>query len=112
MFVLRDAGPINETLPFVPMSLLTAIEIEENKDLISDVQQSPIISTLEKREEVEYQNIEPISLSSIIPIIIDVDPKPVENPTGTKLVCFILSLWHIFVHSYRIDISIDTNDLC
>ena len=77
------------------MNIVTTVGIEENKDRVSDGQQSPIISTLEKREEVDHQNIEPISLSlieTIIPITIDVDPKTVANTTDTKIVCSILFL--------------------
>lgn len=90
MFRLFDLGPINQTLPFVPMNILTSVEIEEKINLISDEQQSPVISTLEKREEADNQNIEPtISpvTETIIPITIEIDPKPVENPIELKIVC-------------------------
>lgn len=95
------------------MNIITVMEIEENKDRVSDEQQSPIISTLEKREEVAYQNIDSISsllIETIIPITIDVDPKPVNNTTDTKIVCSIL--FRPYLYSYRLDITIYTNHLC
>lgn len=83
-------APVNETLPFVPMNIVTMVEIEEKEIVISDEQQSPIISTLEKREEVDKQIIEPTivpSTENIIPITIEIDPKPVENSVELKIVC-------------------------
>jgi len=72
------------------MNIVSQIETDENKNIISDEQQSPLISTLEKREEVEKTNIEPtvvISSETIIPITIDIDSKPIEEPNDSKIVC-------------------------
>ena len=84
---------IDQTLPFVPMTVVTAVEIDENKDLISNQQQSPIISTLEKREEVEKVDSEQITVPStetetetVIPITIEVDLKPVKESNEEKTV--------------------------
>jgi hypothetical protein len=72
------------------MNIVTPVEIDENKNVVSDQQQSPIISTLEKREEVEKVNIEPMIVPSpetITPITIDVDSKPAEESNESKIVC-------------------------
>ncbi len=85
-----NVGPINQTLPFIPMNLVSQVETDENKNIISDEQQSPLISTLEKRDEVEKVIVEPtilISSETIIPITIDVDSEPVEEPIELKIVC-------------------------
>ncbi len=75
------------------MNIVSQIEIDENKTVISDEQQSPLISTLEKREEVEKTNIEPtilISSETIIPITIDIDSKPIEESNDSNKVCQLL----------------------
>jgi hypothetical protein len=72
------------------MNLVSQVETDENKNIISDEQQSPLISTLEKRDEVEKVIVEPtilISSETIIPITIDVDSEPVEEPIELKIVC-------------------------
>jgi hypothetical protein len=72
------------------MNIVMPVEIDENKNFVSDQQQSPIISTLEKREEVEEVHIEPTILQSsetIIQITIDVDSKPTEESIESKIVC-------------------------
>jgi len=88
-------GQINQTLPFTPMNIVSQIDIDGNKNIIADEQQSPLISTLEKREELEKAIIEPtvlISSETIIPITIDVDLKPAEEPIELKIVCQLLIL--------------------
>jgi hypothetical protein len=71
------------------MNTVSQNDMDANKDVISE-QQSPLISTLEKRDEVEKATtIEPTILTSseiIIPITIDVDSKPTEQPIETKIV--------------------------
>ncbi|CAF0961402.1 unnamed protein product [Adineta ricciae] len=83
-------GVINQTLPFVPMNVIPQTDMDERKDIISDEQQSPLISTLEKREESEPAVVvEPTIITSsqiIIPITVDVDFKPTEESNDTKTI--------------------------
>ncbi|CAF0900909.1 unnamed protein product [Adineta ricciae] len=83
-------GVINQTLPFVPMNVILKTDMDERKDIISDEQQSPLISTLEKREESELAVVvEPTIITSsqiIIPITVDVDSKPIEESNDTKII--------------------------
>jgi hypothetical protein len=76
------------------MNTITQVDIDGKKDVISEEQQSPLISTLEQREEVEKAiSIEPTILPSseiVIPITIDVDSKPVEQLVETKVVCQLI----------------------
>lgn len=76
------------------MSLLSTIEINENKEPISDEQQAPIISTLEQRkeEQVEKETIEESvrsAIEAIIPISINIDSKSPEESIESKVVDFI-----------------------
>jgi hypothetical protein len=88
------------------MNIVSQVETDENKNIISDEQQSPLISTLEKREEVEKVIIEPTILipssETIIPITIDVDSKPVEESIESKIVCqlSIIVFSNIFISLY------------
>ena len=96
------------------MNIITPVETDENKNLISDEQQSPIISTLEKREELAKENNEPtilLSTETIVPITINVDSKPVEELTESKIVCSS-SFATTSTVLYRLAFSIDTNDIC
>jgi hypothetical protein len=72
------------------MFVAPAVGIDGNNSLVSDEQQAPIISTLEKREDVEKENIHSIilpTLETIVPITIDIDPKPIEASIESKIVC-------------------------
>jgi hypothetical protein len=72
------------------MHILSQVDIDERKDFISDEQQSPLISTLEKRDEIDKALIEPSWLASVqtmIPITIDIDSKPGEESIISKIVC-------------------------
>ncbi|CAF4104050.1 unnamed protein product [Rotaria sp. Silwood2] len=57
-------SPINQTLPFIPMNIVSEVDTDDNKIITSDEQQSPLISTFEKREEPEQTIIEPNILTS------------------------------------------------
>jgi hypothetical protein len=72
------------------MHILSQVDIDERKDFISDEQQSPLISTFEKRDEIDKALIEPSWLASVqtmIPITIDIDSKPGEESIISKIVC-------------------------
>ena len=73
------------------MNILSQVDIDEYKNFISDEQQSPLISTLENREEIDKVLIERSSIftstETIIPITIDVDSKPSEELIISKIVC-------------------------
>ncbi|CAF0812164.1 unnamed protein product [Adineta steineri] len=80
---------INQTLPFIPMMTVSQNDIDANKNIISDGQQSPLISTLEKREELENTSIDSIILISseiINRITIDIDSTPNDNKVEMKIV--------------------------
>ena len=76
------------------MNLLTPVENDEKKNDVSDQQQSPIISTLEQREEVEKVITEllilpltpPSPTETIIPITIEIDSNPTEESNESKIV--------------------------
>lgn len=81
---------INETLPFIPMNIVLPTDTNENKTIITDEQQSPLISTFEKREEVNQTNIEPNIITSsetIIPITIEIDTTINDELNEAKIVC-------------------------
>ncbi|CAF4779999.1 unnamed protein product, partial [Rotaria sp. Silwood1] len=81
--------PINQTLPFIPMNVVSHADIDENKTIISDEQQSPLISTLEIREESVKTTIEPNILTSseiLIPITIDIDSIITEELNEAKII--------------------------
>jgi hypothetical protein len=81
------------------MNIIPQVEADEIRNLISDKQQSPLISTLEKREDVENVSIEPTIITSSeisIPITIDIDSKPVEQSIEVKIVCqLFLKYFHL-----------------
>lgn len=84
-------GPINQTLPFIPMHMIPQMETEDTKERISDGQQSPLISTLEQREDEQKTSMQSTlftSVDSIIPITIDINSKPSEEVIITKVVRF------------------------
>lgn len=103
--LLLDIAPINETLPFITMNIVSQVDTDENKNIVSDEQQSPLISTFEKREEVEKANIEstvliPSASETIIPITIDVDSKPTQEPIELKTVYSFFSTIFLKISLY------------
>ena len=99
------------------MNIVSQIDIDENKNIVFDEQQSPLISTLEQREELEKAVIEPIILTSsqtITPITINVDSKPAEEPIELEIVCQLLTLvsFNILITLCKLDIYINTNYAC
>lgn len=89
-----DFKLVNQTLPFVPMNSVPPLELHDIHEIITEEHQSPIISTVEQREDEQQQvqlDPEPIVLvpaETIIPITIQVDSKLVEEVPIEKLVCF------------------------
>lgn len=75
------------------MNSVPPLELHDIQEIITEEHQSPIISTVEQREEEQQQQIdtEPIVLvpaETIIPITIQIDSKLVEEVPIEKLVCF------------------------
>jgi hypothetical protein len=98
-------GPVNQTLPFVPMNIVAHTGYDDEKEIISEEQQSPLISTLEQREDDEQIFVEPVKLllsEVIIPMSIDVDSKPIDMNMITALVCFLTDSDYVF-SIYSID---------
>ncbi|CAF4659241.1 unnamed protein product, partial [Rotaria sp. Silwood2] len=82
-------SPINQTLPFIPMNIVSEVDTDDNKIITSDEQQSPLISTFEKREEPEQTIIEPNILTSselVIPITIDINSTITEELNEAKII--------------------------
>ncbi|CAF0860150.1 unnamed protein product [Rotaria sordida] len=87
--ISHTEGLINQTLPFIPMNIISQVDIDENKSIISDEHQSPLISTFEKREDLDQTNIESNILTSsetIIPITIDINSITSEELNQAKII--------------------------
>ena len=73
------------------MNIVTYIDLQTEDKILQDPQQSPLISTLEKRQDEIEKTNEPVvvtSLDAIIPITIEVNSNLVEVALTTKLVCY------------------------
>ncbi|UJR28051.1 hypothetical protein I4U23_009307 [Adineta vaga] len=107
----QTEGVINQTLPFITMNTVSLTDTGENKTMVSDEQQSPLISTLEQREESEASVvIESTNVTSsqiIIPITIDVDSKPTHESNEIITISPITPTISVDEHSKS---SISPND--